>query len=247
MIKVKNVWKKFETLEVLKGLDLDVKRGEIFTIIGQSGCGKSVLLKLLTGLIDPDDGDIYIEGEDVASLNSKDLRKLRMKFGFVFQNSALFDSLNVYDNVSFGLRQHTDLSQELISDRVSDCLKLVGLQNIEDKMPAELSGGMKKRVAIARAVALNPQIILYDEPTTGLDPIVASSINHLIKKLKQEIDATSVVVTHDMNSAYFIADRIGMLYDGRIIEVGNPKDIRASFNPVVQQFIKGDSEGPIKI
>ena len=247
MIKADNVWKKFENQDVLKGLNLTVAKGEVFVIIGQSGCGKSVFLKLLTRLLEPDQGNIYVEGEDIINLNDKELRKLRMKFGFVFQNAALFDSLNVFENVSFGLTQHTDLSQDLISDRVSDCLKLVGLQGIEEKMPAELSGGMKKRIAIARAVVLNPQIILYDEPTTGLDPVVASSINHLIKKLKREVDATSIVVTHDMNSSYFVADRIGMLYEGKIIEVNNPEGIKNSSSPVVQQFINGNFEGPIKI
>ena len=247
MIKADNVWKKFENQDVLKGLNLTVAKGEVFVIIGQSGCGKSVFLKLLTRLLEPDQGNIYVEGEDIINLNDKELRKLRMKFGFVFQNAALFDSLNVFENVSFGLTQHTDLSQDLISDRVSDCLKLVGLRGIEEKMPAELSGGMKKRVAIARAVVLNPQIILYDEPTTGLDPVVASSINHLIKKLKREVDATSIVVTHDMNSSYFVADRIGMLYEGKIIEVNDSEGIKNSSSPVVQQFINGNFEGPIKI
>lgn len=247
MIKADNVWKKFENQDVLKGLNLTVAKGEVFVIIGQSGCGKSVFLKLLTRLLEPDQGNIYVEGEDIINLNDKELRKLRMKFGFVFQNAALFDSLNVFENVSFGLTQHTDLSQDLISDRVSDCLKLVGLQGIEEKMPAELSGGMKKRIAIARAVVLNPQIILYDEPTTGLDPVVASSINHLIKKLKREVDATSIVVTHDMNSSYFVADRIGMLYEGKIIEVNDSEGIKNSSSPVVQQFINGNFEGPIKI
>ncbi len=246
MIRVANLWKKFDNLEVLKGLDISIDEGEVFVIIGQSGCGKSVFLKLLINLLEPDSGDISVENESVFELSEKELRKLRMKFGFVFQHSALFDSLNVYDNVSFELVQHTDLNQKLISERVSHCLKLVGLQGIEDKMPAELSGGMKKRVAIARAVVLNPKIILYDEPTTGLDPVVASSINHLIKKLKQEINATSIVVTHDMHSAYFIADRIGMLYEGKIIETGSPDEIRASSNPIVQQFINGNIQGPIE-
>ncbi|MDP8216912.1 MAG: ABC transporter ATP-binding protein [Candidatus Kaelpia imicola] len=246
MIKVVNLWKKFEDLEVLKGLDITINKEDVFVIIGQSGCGKSVFLKLLMNLLEPDKGDVFIENENVFKLNEKELRKLRMKFGFVFQNSALFDSLNVYDNVSFGLVQHTDLDQDLICERVADCLKLVGLQGIEDKMPAELSGGMKKRVAIARAVVLNPKIILYDEPTTGLDPVVASSINYLIKKLKREVNATSIVVTHDMNSAYFIADRIGMLYKGKIIEIGSPDGIRVSSNPIVQQFINGDAQGPIE-
>ncbi|MDP8253499.1 MAG: ABC transporter ATP-binding protein [Candidatus Kaelpia aquatica] len=247
MIKAVNLWKNFEDLEVLKGLDITINEGEVFVIIGQSGCGKSVFLKLLINLIEPDKGDILVENEDILKLNEKELRELRMKFGFVFQNSALFDSLNVYDNVSFELAQHTDLDQYLIRERVADCLKLVGLQGIEDKMPADLSGGMKKRVAIARAVVLNPKIMLYDEPTTGLDPIVASSINYLIKKLKREVNATSIVVTHDMSSAYSIADRIGMLYKGRIIETGSPDEIKASSNPIVQQFINGDIQGPIEI
>jgi len=247
MIKVVNLYKRFNDLEVLRGFNLEIKENETFVIIGQSGSGKSVFLKLLINLLRLDEGEIYIEGEEVAKLNIKELRNVRMKFGFVFQSSALFDSLNVYENVSFGLIEHTDLDDDLIQERVKQCLGLVGLKVIESKMPAELSGGMKKRVAIARAIVLNPKIILYDEPTTGLDPVVASSINDLIKKLKEEINTTSIVVTHDMNSAYFIADRIGMLYEGKIIETGTPEEIRNSQNPIVKQFISGDFVGPIKI
>jgi len=247
MIRTVNLWKRFNDLEVLRGFNLEIKENETFVIIGQSGSGKSVFLKLLINLLRLDRGEIYIEGEEVTNLNIKELHNVRMKFGFVFQSSALFDSLNVYENVGFGLVEHTDLTEDLIQERVEQCLGLVGLKGIESKMPAELSGGMKKRVAIARAIVLNPKIILYDEPTTGLDPVVASSINNLIKKLKKEINATSIVVTHDMNSAYFIADRIGMLYEGKIIEIGVPEEIRSSQNPIVKQFISGDFVGPIKI
>ncbi len=247
MIKAVNLWKRFSDLEVLRGFNLEIKEGETFVIIGQSGSGKSVFLKLLINLLRLDEGEIYIEGEEVTKLNIKELRNVRMKFGFVFQGSALFDSLNVYENVGFGLVEHTDLSEDLIQERVEQCLGLVGLKGIESKMPAELSGGMKKRVAIARAIVLNPKIILYDEPTTGLDPVVASSINNLIKKLKKEINTTSIIVTHDMNSAYLVADRIGMLYEGKIIETGTPEEIRNSQDPIVKQFISGDFVGPIKI
>lgn len=247
MIKVVNLWKKFDGLEVLKGIDLEIHPGETFVIIGQSGCGKSVFLKLLIGLLRPEEGEIYIDGMEMSQLDGKQLQEVRMKFGMVFQNSALFDSLNVYENVSFGLSQHTSLAEELIEERVKKCLSLVGLEGIEEKMPAELSGGMRKRVAIARAIALNPKIILYDEPTSGLDPVVASAINSLINKLKREIKATSVVVTHDMKSAYQIADRIGMLYQGKIIQMGTPQEIESSQNPVVKQFVLGEPEGPIEI
>ncbi len=246
MIKVVDIWKEFDGLQVLKGVSLEIYEGETFVIIGQSGSGKSVFLKLLLDLLHPEKGKIYIDSQEVVQSNEEELYSIRMKFSFVFQNSALFDSLNVYDNVGFSLVQHTDLSDDLVEERILYCLKLVGLEGIEYKMPAELSGGMKKRVAIARAIVFNPKIILYDEPTAGLDPIVASSINKLIKKLKNEVKATSIVVTHDMNSAYFIADRIAMLYGGKIIQVGTPDEIKDSKNPLVKQFVKGDSEGPIQ-
>ncbi len=245
MIKVSDVWKRFDDLEVLKGIDVGIQEGETFVIIGQSGTGKSVFLKLLIGLLKPDRGRIFIQGKDITEMNERQLNKLRTKFGMVFQYAALFDSLNVFENVAFGLMEHTDLDDEHIKQRVQECLKLVGLEGIEEKMPAELSGGMKKRVAIARAIALNPKIILYDEPTAGLDPIVASSINKLIKELKSKTRTTSVVVTHDMKSAYEVGDRIAMLYQGKLIEIGTPQEIQNTSNPVVRQFINGESEGPI--
>ncbi|MDP8233631.1 MAG: ATP-binding cassette domain-containing protein [Candidatus Saelkia tenebricola] len=247
MIRVLNLWKKFDDLEVLRGCNLEIKENETFVIIGRSGSGKSVFLKLLVDLLRLDEGGIYIEGEEITKLNKDGLHDMRMKFGLVFQGSALFDSLNIYENVSFGLIEHTDLNADLIQERVTQCLELVGLRGVESKMPAELSGGMRKRVAIARAIVLNPRIILYDEPTAGLDPVGATSINNLIKRLKNEINATSIVVTHDMNSAYFIADRIGMLYDGKIIQIGTPQEIKSSINPIVKQFVSGDFAGPIKV
>ena len=247
MIKVINLRKHFGDLSVLEGINLEIKRGETFAIIGQSGSGKSVFLKLLMGLLRPDAGEIYIDGLELAKLNERQLYEVRMKSAMVFQSAALFDSLNVFENVAFGLMQHTDLSLDLIKQRVEQCLAMVGLEGIEDKMPSELSGGMKKRVAIARAIALNPQIVLYDEPTTGLDPVVASSINKLIKKLKGEIESTAVVVTHDMNSVYLVADRIGMLYQGKIIKIGSPEEFQNATHPVVKQFVNGESEGPIKV
>ena len=245
MIKVINVWKRFDDLEVLKGIDVDIQEGETFVIIGQSGTGKSVFLKLLIGLLMPDRGKIFIQGKDITEMNDRQLNKLRTEFGMVFQYAALFDSLNVFENVAFSLMEHTDLDDEHIKQRVQECLKLVGLEGIDEKMPVELSGGMKKRVAIARAIALNPKIILYDEPTAGLDPVVASSINKLIKELKQKTQTTSVVVTHDMKSAYEVGDRIAMLYQGKLIEIGTPLEIQNTSNPVVKQFINGESEGPI--
>lgn len=247
MIKVIDLWKSFDNLEVLRGVNIEIYEGETFVIIGQSGVGKSVFLKLIIGLLKPDRGKIFVQGHEVTAMTERELNKLRIQFGMVFQYAALFDSLNVFENVAFGLMEHTNLDDENITARVKECLRLVGLEGVENKMPAELSGGMKKRVAIARAIALNPKIILYDEPTAGLDPVVASSINKLIKELKEKTGATSIVVTHDMKSAYEVGDRITMLYQGQFIEVGTPEEIMNTQNPVVRQFINGEPEGPIKV
>lgn len=247
MIKVIDLWKSFDNLEVLRGVNIEIYEGETFVIIGQSGVGKSVFLKLIIGLLKPDRGKIFVQGREVTAMTERELNKLRIQFGMVFQYAALFDSLNVFENVAFGLMEHTNLDEEHITARVKECLRLVGLEGVENKMPAELSGGMKKRVAIARAIALNPKIILYDEPTAGLDPVVASSINKLIKELKEKTGATSIVVTHDMKSAYEVGDRITMLYQGQFIEVGTPDEIMNTQNPVVRQFINGEPEGPIKV
>jgi phospholipid/cholesterol/gamma-HCH transport system ATP-binding protein len=242
-----NLHKSFGEKQVLKGCDLEVREGESMVVIGGSGSGKTVLIKCIIGLIQPDQGEIYVDRQEITSLNERRMNEVRKKFGMLFQGGALFDSMRIWENVGFGLRQHTHLNHEEIRRIVSDKLRLVGLKDIEDLMPSELSGGMKKRVSLARAIAMEPEILLYDEPTTGLDPIMADSINELIVQMRERLKVTSVAITHDMKSAYQIADRIAMLYQGKIVEVGTPEEIRNSSNPVVQQFIQGRSEGPIKI
>ncbi len=245
MILLKDVYKSFGENHVLQGVDLDVKCGETMVVIGGSGTGKSVLIKCVIGLLHHDRGEIYIEDQEVSNLSAKEWNELRKKFGMLFQRDALFDSMSVWENVGFALTRHTDLSEPEIKEIAVEKLKLVGLQNIENLLPAELSGGMRKRVSLARAIAMEPAILLYDEPTTGLDPIMANVINDLIVDLREKLEVTSIAITHDMNSAYRIANRIGMLYQGRIIELGTPEQIQASKNPIVQQFIHGDSVGPI--
>lgn len=215
-------------------------------IIGQSGSGKSVLLKLLIGILRPDSGQIFVDGTDISTLKEDTLQATARKFGMLFQGAALFDSLTVGQNVAFGLERYTDYSKEKIAERVEESLARVGLREIEHLMPHQLSGGMKKRVGLARAIAYMPEIILYDEPSTGIDPIRADAINEMINMMKEEMGVTSVMITHDMVSSYKVADRIAMLYEGKIIEVGTPDEIRNSGNPVVQQFIHGQAEGPIK-
>jgi phospholipid/cholesterol/gamma-HCH transport system ATP-binding protein len=244
-IQCRDIWKSFYGKRVLTGLDLDIEKGKTLVIIGQSGCGKSVLLKHFVGLLSPDRGSIVVDGEEITRMNRKNLFRIRMRFGMVFQGAALFDSLTVGENVCLALKEHTTKSDEEISSIAHDRLKLVGLESAIDKMPAELSGGMKKRVGIARAIAMDPACVLYDEPTTGLDPIMADVINNLILKLKESMDITSVVVTHDMPSAYKVADKIAMLHDGKIIFQGTPDEVRHSDNAFLDQFIKGSALGPI--
>ena len=244
-IRVAGLQKSFGDLHVLQGVDLDIAKGESMVIIGGSGTGKSVLIKHIIGLLRPDDGFVKIDGREVAALGRFDLGMLRERMGMLFQYAALFDSMTVADNVAFAMRQRTRLKQEEIAERVEKVLGTVGLSGVQDKWPAELSGGMKKRAGLARAIALGPEIILYDEPTTGLDPILAAQINDLIIDLQERLHVTSVTITHDMVSAYKIADKIAMLYEGRIEEVGTPAEIQNSDNPVIQQFIHGRAEGPI--
>ncbi len=246
MIEVLYVSKAFEDHKVLERVSLTVKTGETMCIIGRSGSGKSVLLKHLVGLIKPDDGSVLINGVDFLDLSGAELARLRLKFGMLFQSAALFDSMTAFENVAFPLREHTTMTTQAIAQRVHECLELVGLKDIDDLYPAELSGGMRKRVGLARALSINPEIILYDEPTTGIDPIMGDIINDLIVSLRDRLKVTSVVVTHDMRSAYKVADRIAMLYNGGILEVGTPDEIRQSKNPIVQQFIKGEATGPIR-
>ena len=245
MIEIKDIFKSFGGNQVLRGVDLVINKCETIVILGRSGCGKSVLLKLIMGLMKPDAGKILVNGDEITSLNDNQLNKLRQKFGMLFQASALFDSMTVDENVGLSLREHTKLSEEEVKQKVKEKLKMVGLSGVEQMKPAELSGGMKKRVGLARAIAMDPEYVLYDEPTTGLDPIMADVINELIVTLRNTICITSIAVTHDIVSAYKIADRIAMLYEGKIIFVGTPDQVRNTDNPVVRQFIEGSAEGPI--
>ena len=245
MIRFEGVRKSFGPKTVLDGLTLDVPAGKTTVIIGQSGSGKSVTLKLLIGILAPDAGRILLDGTDLTALDPAGREAVTRKFGMLFQGAALFDSMTVAENVRFGLDRHTDLSPEAKRVRVTESLEKVGLRNIDHLMPHELSGGMKKRVGLARAIAYRPEIILYDEPSTGIDPIRADAINELINLLKSEMGVTSIVITHDMVSANRVADRIAMLYEGRIVAVGTPEEIRETSNPVVQQFVNGRAAGPI--
>jgi phospholipid/cholesterol/gamma-HCH transport system ATP-binding protein len=226
-------------------VDLNVSPGESVAIIGRSGTGKSVLLKHVVGLMTPDAGTVRVEGVDVPSLGTTELLTLRKRMGMLFQGGALFDSLTVGENVGLPLHEHTDMSETQIELVVHEKLHLVGLEGSEELRPSSLSGGMKKRAALARAIALNPKIMLYDEPTTGLDPITADLINRLIRRLQERLGITSIAVTHDMRSAYHIADRIAMLHEGRIHAIGSPAEIQSTTDPAVRQFIEGSAEGPL--
>lgn len=247
MIYLKSVSKKFEGHVVLDGLDLHVNRGESMVVIGGSGVGKSVLIKHIIGLLQPDSGNVIIDGQDLSELRGSELIEFRKRFGMLFQGGALFDSMDVRDNIAFSLMEHTRMKTAKIDEVVREKLSLVGLGDIGRLWPSELSGGMKKRVALARAMVMEPEILLYDEPTTGLDPIMADAINELIVDLRNRLKITSVAITHDMVSAYKIADRIAMLHQGKIIQTGTPEEIRNTGNPVVRQFITGSSRGPIKV
>ena len=224
MIEIINLSRSFNKNKVLDNLNLIINSGEVIVIIGRSGCGKSVLLKHIIGLIKPDIGQIIIDGNEMTRFEEYEMDKLRLSFGMLFQGAALFDSMTVGENVGFTLREHTSISEAEIRKKVANSLELVGLKGIEDLMPSELSGGMKKRVGLARAICNSPKIILYDEPTTGLDPIMADAINDLIIDLNKKLNVTSIVVTHDMVSAYKISDRIAMLYKGKIVAIGSPDE-----------------------
>jgi phospholipid/cholesterol/gamma-HCH transport system ATP-binding protein len=245
MIEIIDLHKSYAGKPVLNGVNLTINTGETLTIIGRSGEGKSVLLKHIIGLIKPDRGRILVNGDDITKYNREQMEQLRRRFGMLFQSSALFDSMTVDENVGLGLREHSRYNDSEIAQIIGEKLSQVGLIQIEDKKPAELSGGMKKRVGLARAIAMNPEFVLYDEPTTGLDPIMADAINDLIAHLKSTLNITSIAVTHDMVSAYKISDRIAMLHNGEIISVGTPEEIKNSPDPVVQQFISGRADGPI--
>ncbi|HSQ59761.1 MAG TPA: ATP-binding cassette domain-containing protein [Acidobacteriota bacterium] len=245
-IEFSDVWKQLGRKEVLRGVNLSVARGESLVIIGRSGTGKSVLLKHVVGLLHPDRGTVRVNGLDVSALAEEELLELRETMGMLFQAGALFDSMSIGENVGLALREHTPMSQVQIELVVAEKLGLVGLSGTEGQRPSSLSGGMKKRAALARALAMNPKIMLYDEPTTGLDPITSDVINRLIRRLQERLGITSIAVTHDMRSAYHIADRIAMLHDGRIHAIGTPAEIQATKDPIVRQFIEGSSEGPLQ-
>ena len=239
MIKLSNVCKCFKEQKILKNINLEIKEGETLAIIGGSGSGKSTLLRLMIGLIKPTSGEIWIKNTEISQLKEEALDKVRLRMGMVFQYSALFDSITVGENVAFGLREHTDFSEEKIQRIIKEKLKMVELVGYENAMPNELSGGMKKRVSLARAIAFDPEIIFYDEPSSGLDPIMTAKIDELIVSTQKALHVTSVVVTHNMASAYHIADRIAMIYEGEIIALGTVKEIKKSKDPRVTAFLHG--------
>ncbi len=247
MISIRNVHKSFGMQKVLDGLDLDIPDGKITAIIGPSGEGKSVLLKHLIGLLQPDSGAVEVDGESIIDVRRSELNRIREKFGMLFQNVALFDSMTVFENVAFPLEEKTSLSKEEIRGKVLSALEDVGLKNIENKFPDELSGGMKKRVGLARAVVLNPKIILFDEPTTGLDPIIKRAIHQLIKDTHAKFGFTAVIVSHEIPEIFDVAQNVAMLFRGKILQYGTSDDIKNSDHPAVRQFISGSLDGPIQM
>ena len=246
-IELRGLEKSFGANRVLRGLDLKIPAGKITVIIGRSGEGKSVLLKHMIGLIRPDRGQVLVEGEDITRLSGRDLNRVRGKFGMLFQGAALFDSMNVGENVAFPLLEHSCLPAGEIAGRVREKLRLVGLDGVEDRMPSQLSGGMRKRVGLARAIIREPEILLYDEPTTGLDPILADSIDRLIVRTQRAMNVTSILISHDLDRALAFADLVAMLHQGRIAAQGSPEELRAMEDPLVRQFLSGSAEGPIQV
>jgi len=247
VIRIRGLSKKLGRKQVLQDLDLDIPTGLTLVVMGPSGTGKSVLLKHIIGLMQPDAGTIEVDGQIVTGLSERDWNEVRKRFGMLFQGSALFDSMTVGENVALPLREHTRLSAAEIRDRVSERLEWVGLRGVEDMKPASLSGGMRKRVGLARAIAMDPAYILYDEPTTGLDPIMSDVINRLVRGLQKRIGATSIVVTHDMHSAWQLGDVLALLHGGRVVFTGTPEEARTTGNELVRQFVEGSSEGPISV
>jgi phospholipid/cholesterol/gamma-HCH transport system ATP-binding protein len=243
VIVLKDLRKSLGGQEVLRGVNLTIGEGELVAIIGKSGGGKTVLLRHIVGLLRPDSGRIVIDGTECCDLRAREVDRMREKFGVLFQGGALFDSLTVFENIAFPLREKTDLAEEDIRERVQQALADVGLEGIEEKYPAELSGGMKKRVALARALITGPSIVLFDEPTTGLDPVILNSIHRLIKSTHAKYGYTGIVISHEIPEIYDISDKIAMMHEGTIVEVGTPEEIRRSENPVVRYFITGGREG----
>ena len=246
MIRIENLYKSFNGFEVLKGVSCQVEKGEILALMGRSGYGKSVLLKHVAGLMKPDRGHIFIDKEDICCLRGHSLEQLRSRLGFLFQNGALFDSLTVFENVAFPMREKTKSSEQEIRERVLTVLDQVGLKGAEDKYPAQISGGMVKRAALARALVRSPEIMLFDEPTTGLDPIITNAILNLIQSVHRHFGFTGIIVTHEIPAVFEIVQKVAMLHEGAILTVESPEEVLASKDPIVRQFITGAVEGPIK-
>ena len=238
MISVRDLWKAFGNHQVLTGVDLEVEEGTTCVILGSSGSGKTVLMKHIIGLLKPDRGQVIVDGEDIVPMDERGLERVRRKFGMVFQGAALFDSMTVYENVAFALREHSNLSEEQIRAKVREKLGIVGLQNVEERYPAELSGGMRKRVGLARAIVLDPKIVLYDEPTTGLDPITTDYVDDMILTAARELHVTQVVISHDIASSFKVADKVAFLFKGKIVAEGPPRDLRRNPHPELQHFLQ---------
>lgn len=245
MIEMKGVYKAFGEREILRGVDIQVKRGETMVLLGGSGTGKSVSIRHMVGLLEPDQGDVFVFGESIVKASKKKREKLRSRMGLLFQSGALINWLSVYDNVALPMREHRLAKEYEIDKIVKERLKWLGLMPARNLLPGSISGGMKKRAGIARALTTNPDILMYDEPTSGLDPVLSQVINELVRRLQKELDVTQVVVTHDMNSAYYIADRITFLYQGRVEFVGTPEEVKNTTNPILRQFIEGKTKGPM--
>ncbi|MEO8383236.1 MAG: ABC transporter ATP-binding protein [Acidobacteriota bacterium] len=245
IISLQHLYKSFDGRQVLQDMSLDVEQGETLVIVGGSGTGKSVTLKHIIGLLKPDRGRVLVQNEDMTAMGDQELNRFRRHFGMSFQEGALFDSMSVFENIAFPLRRHTKMTEAEIRARVEECLEDVHLPNVEKKRPSELSGGMRRRVGFARAISLKPEILLFDEPTTGLDPVISDVIANLIVEMDQKLGTTTVTITHDMKVAFKIANRVAMLYEGKIIELGSPAEFQASRNPIVQQFIEGRADGPL--
>ena len=246
-ISVRELVKDFDGRRVLEGINLDIYQGEIFVIMGGSGCGKSTLLRHMSGAIQPSSGKVFFADKDLTVMTSEEKEQIKRRFGMCFQSAALIDYLNVAQNVALPLNEHTSLDPRIVSMIVNMKLHLVGMGGFEDLLPSMLTGGMKKRVGLARAIAMDPEVVFYDEPTSGLDPIVCAVVDKLIVDMSKKLLLTSVVVTHNMESVFRIADRVAMLHDGRVLQIGTPEEIRNSVNPIVQQFINGEIDGPINI
>lgn len=244
-ISLQHLYKSFSGKEVLRDMSLDIYPGESVVIVGGSGTGKSVTLKHIIGLLQPDRGHVIVDGTDLCCLHPVEMNNFRRRFGMSFQEGALFDSMSVFENIAFPLRRHTKMTEKEIAARVNECLDQVHLDNVGKKRPSELSGGMRRRVGFARAISLKPEILLFDEPTTGLDPVISDVIADLIREMDQTLHTTTVSITHDMKVAFKVADRVAMLHGGRIVEQGTPDQFQTSKNPIVQQFVEGRAEGPL--